>query len=389
MVKTLWIFCLGLTALLASCGGGNGETQPQSLNIQESQRYFPFNDGNLWVTKETVSTNGTVTENHTWFTRSAGTKLVGNVIASVMSETDVTVGTVSESYVLNDATGITDYGNNSPTDTLTAAANPYPNRMVNFPIQVGASFKQFDKTGLDSGHDLDGDGKNELLDITLNVVVQGFESVTTAAGAFQNCLRIDTNIIETVTLSTNGTKVVVTGVESDWYAQDIGPVKQTFVMTGNGRSTQTSEELTGYIVGGRSNGLSLKASLALSTIKEGETTQLSATLLDSTDSPLAIVPAIWSSDNSVAVTVDANGLATGNKIGTATLTPSVGGVAGNPVALNVLLNFKKGVGYPGISSSIRFGDTAIGDLNGDGRNDVAVLEPFGSHIHVYYQSTEQ
>lgn len=391
MVKTLWIFCLGLAALLASCGDSNFDPKSRSLSIQESQRYFPFNDGNLWVSKETVSTNGTITENRTWVTRSAGTKLVGNVIATVMSEADVAGGTVNESSILNDDTGITNYGNNSPPDALTAAANPYPYKMVNFPIQVGESFKQFDKTGLDSGHDLDGDGKNELLDITLNVVVQGFESVTTAAGTFQNCLRIETNINETVTFSYSGTRAVATGVETDWYAQDIGPVKRTFAITGNGQSTKTSEELTGYIVDGRSAGLSLKSSSTKTSLNVGDTAQITATLC-SGDTSLLTIPATWMPSITDIVTIDSSGVVTGNKSGTVTLTPMVGGVAGQSTTITILQSFSPSVNYPAptVKPTNYFycSDSAMGDLNGDGRNDVAVMEYYGSRVLVYYQKVD-
>lgn len=367
-----------------SGGGGEGVASAVPLNLQESQRYFPFTDGNVWVSRITNTVNDNVTASYTSVSRRAGTRLIGNIITSVMSITELPSVSMHESYLVKDDSGLMAYGNNDSADTLTASLAPY--RVVSFPIQVGASFQQVNKTGLNYGRDLDGDRKNEKIDISANVFVRGFETVTTAAGTFQNCLRVDTNVTETLTVSSNGARITVTGVETDWYAQDIGPVKQTITYSGNGQRSQVTEELTGYIVDGRSSGLNLQASSSATTITSGASTQLSVMLLDSTNYPLIAVPAVWTSDNNAIATVDANGMATGNRTGMATLTPSVGGVAGPQVTLKVLVGFRQGVGYPGISSSIRFGDTAMGDLNGDGRNDLAVLEGFGSRILVYFQN---
>jgi hypothetical protein len=52
------------------------------------------------------------------------------------------------------------------------------------------------------------------------------------------------------------------------------------------------------------------------------------------------------------------------------------------------VSFGTGVRYPVPTALSNFwcGDTAMGDLNGDGRNDVVVIESFGSRILVYYQN---
>lgn len=390
-MKSYFIVLAWVITLIAGCGGGgsNGTGDPlsqtQSLSIQESQRYFPFNDGNLWVSKESQSINGIVTGGNTWVTRSAGTKLFGTVVTSVISETNVADGTVSESCLLNNDAGITNYGNNSPKDNLTAALNPYPYQLANFPLQVGVPFRQIIKTGIDYGNDIDGDGKNESVDVSSNSVVSGFETVTTAAGTFQNCLRIDTTAIITMTLSANKAKITVKAVDTDWYAQDIGPVKLTSLVTGNGQSSQTYEEVTGYMVNGRSNGLSLKVNSSSITVQSGAKTPLSVSLVDSTNLPLIAVPAVWTSSNNAIATVDTNGMATSVAPGSTTLTPTVGSITGPSITFNVQINFNNPIKYSSpVSSFQQIGDTAIGDLHGNGRNDVAVLA--SSNIHVYEQN---
>jgi len=390
-MRIFLLMLMTLSIFFAGCGGGGGgggaETPQFTLSLQESQRYFPFTDGNVWVSRVTDTDNGIVTASYTDIAQRVGSRMVGNVMTLVMSHTSLPSVTMNESYFTKDTTGIMTYGSDDQADTISAALVPY--RLVSFPIQVGSSFRQVNKANIDFGQDLDGDGINEKIAITADVIVRGFESVTTDAGTFQNSLRIDTNVIETLTLSTNGSSITATGVECYWFAQDIGPVKQTTTIAAGGTSSGSTEELTGYMVDGRRSGLSLQVSPATATINAGSTVQMSVKLLDATNSELIAVPAEWSSGSSTIATVNAAGLVTGKKAGTVNITPSVGGVVGPSVSLSVLYGFSPGIRYPVPASLANFmcGNTAIGDLNGDGRNDVAVIEASGSRILVYYQNS--
>lgn len=72
------------------------------------------------------------------------------------------------------------------------------------------------------------------------------------------------------------------------------------------------------------------------------------------------------------------------------LVSSCGGQnAVNQQPRNTQLQFSAGIGYPVPATAFTnaFGNIATGDLNGDGRNDVVVIEANGSKgIHIYYQN---
>lgn len=92
----------------------------------------------------------------------------------------------------------------------------------------------------------------------------------------------------------------------------------------------------------------------------------------------------WTSSDNTKVAVDDGGFATCIDIGTVMITASSGSTSGFS-SLKVVPGFSGAIQYPDASF---LGDTTIGDLNGDGRNDVAVLEQNGSNTSLYYQNID-
>jgi len=248
MITSNWVKYLFLILLttLTACGDGSS-TATKTLSMQESQSYFPLNDGNLWTSHETYSVNGTVTTSFDRVSQRAGTKLIGGLYASVISEHEIPTNFIYESYLVKDSSGITIYGNNKISFPSTSTYSPY--NLISFPIQIGVSIHQLDKKEIDYGFDFDTDGINEKVDITIDVVASGFETISTPAGVFQNCLRVDTTEMETLTLSSTGSKISAVSKETTWYARNIGQVKQITNTFGNGFANQITEEITGYMVG--------------------------------------------------------------------------------------------------------------------------------------------
>ncbi|MEE9912923.1 MAG: FG-GAP-like repeat-containing protein [Deltaproteobacteria bacterium] len=92
----------------------------------------------------------------------------------------------------------------------------------------------------------------------------------------------------------------------------------------------------------------------------------------------------WSSSGNHIATVNGAGLATGIDAGSITVTAALGGISGS-TSLKIVPGFAQGVKYTSASNFLA--DTAVGDLNGDGRKDVAVIA-WGALILTYYQNSQ-
>jgi hypothetical protein len=136
--------------------------------------------------------------------------------------------------------------------------------------------------------------------------------------------------------------------------------------------------------------VSIAVTPANPTIQAGTEQQFTATGTYSDSTILDITGLVtWtSSDEKVALInyMGRQGLARAENGGFATITATKGGISGYTV-LTVQSDFGPAVNYPGIQYQY-LANTAIGDLNGDGRNDVAVLQQFGNSVFIYYQKAD-
>ena len=319
----------GLMAFLAAAAGAGDTTEgPGDIG-----NYYSFTQGNIWRFQGTKSETRQPTVNFVNTAMITGTKAVGEVTATVFTETNPHGdGQTEEDYRLKDSRGITNHGNNDATDPLTPQLIPF--REVRFPLQQGATFESVNKTGVNFG-DLDDDGRNETGDVLAQVTVAAFETVTVSAGSFANSAKLEAKITSTVTASSNGTKVTVTKTQTDWLAPGVGPVKRMSVTQGGGITETITVELVGAVVNGQGRGLRIEVTPTSSSVIMGGTSQLAAVLFDQNNSPVPGFSFVWTSNKPAVATVDPNGLVTALTPGLANITASVVGITSNGASVTV------------------------------------------------------
>ncbi len=121
-------------------------------------------------------------------------------------------------------------------------------------------------------------------------------------------------------------------------------------------------------------------------IEKGATKQFTATGKFSDNTTQNLTSQVtWTTGDSTKATITSSGLATGVAIGSTSVTASLANVSAS-TTISVKAGFLSGVHYT--SSSLFVGNTAIGDLNGDGRNDVVAIQSYGTPtVLIYYQNS--
>jgi hypothetical protein len=228
-----------------------------TLTADVSQSYAPFAVGNVWNYRGTISRNGTTPMPFLQTLAVNGTKSVGGADALVVLGTNADdSGKGISNYLEVTSAGLINHGNDDATDPLTPTVVPYPE--INFPIKVCSSFQQFHATSIDSGKDLDGDGKNERFDATSTVTERALEPTVVPAGTFANSLRLEGSLAVVTTASRTGQTATGVVTTVDWYAPGVGPVKHTLSQTGQ----DIDVELLGSLVGGVGRGVVPRGTLA-------------------------------------------------------------------------------------------------------------------------------
>jgi hypothetical protein len=250
---------------MAACGGGGGggggtgfvsDEVPVNLGQPgpgDEGNHFPLAVGNSWNFQGLIETPGASPVSFLNAVTITGTRQVDGVTAFVFIESNPELeGGSEEFFLVKDLNGIANFGSSLPADPLTSQLFPYWE--FRFPLQVGASFVQLDRKGLDFGEDLDEDGINEKFDFRSEVMVLGFETVTVPVGTFEGCAKLERKATFTVVFSQGGSLPFTEEAEA-WFAQNVGWVKRSSVFTLDALSERVTEELTGYIVDGVGHGL--------------------------------------------------------------------------------------------------------------------------------------
>lgn len=217
--------------------------------------HFPLSQGNLWVMKVPGAPSGA------WSSLEAtGTRTVLGQEATILASFDLdTRAPLGESYRAVNDHGVLELGNDDASDTVTPMLVPYYS--ARFPLSVGDAFTSVQCSNLDWGKDLDGDGRNEFLDVELAVTVGAVEPIATELASFPEAARLEQRL--TVTVRTSGfppQHEKLEGLVTDWFVPGVGPVREVSEVPVGTQGP--ASELVGYTVGNVARGLLARRQVA-------------------------------------------------------------------------------------------------------------------------------
>ena len=230
-------------AILSACGGGGGDTAgPGSspgpgTSGQTNADYFPLAVGNRWLYDDDA--------NNPSQSDVVGTQLIGNDTAMVVQTVEKT-GTSDSLYIRKaNELVVVPKASDSP---LSIAIGPL--QRLRFPVVKGDRWVLVDKT-LNAVLDFDRDGRYDTVTVHGDATVLGFETVTTPAGTYSLVAHVQTVLTSKATLTSNGQTAIVTSTSDDWYAPDIGPIRNVTNTVGPASNTTITTTVIGWRVGSK------------------------------------------------------------------------------------------------------------------------------------------
>ena len=257
-VQRFLLSSLVLAGLLSGCGGGgdDGTAAPGGADqaapsddaeglgldalLGRGAEYFPLGNNDQWVyrTAEGGQLKFKVT----------GRERIGDVDTSIVAHNVPgfapfeQVNFAATTRALRQVPGVT-------TNPVLQALGPLD--VMRFPLTPGERFVQIDRT-IDSGVDIDGDGRNDMLTVRSVVTMVGFELLTQVdAGLFPRTAHLRTQIEQTLVASATATRTALTGTIDDWYAPGVGLIRSRGVYRDGDAVRNTSQTLLAYRVGNR------------------------------------------------------------------------------------------------------------------------------------------
>ena len=258
-----------LLALILSSSGGMASDPPYAADsnpllreVQNTEEYFPDGIGSVWkyvghTHTERIERIADVAFQNEVTT--IGTSNMRGVMVKIFRETNQGNKGASDGFFRRDKTGIVYHGS-QPTTPFEQQLVPY--RILNFPLVLGTTFQQLNKTDVDMQADLDGDGHPEHGSVVADARIVGYEPVSVPAGSFPDALRIDAVMTISVTLTKTRHVAVSQDRITSWFVRGVGLIKyvETIeappVLETRGEITYMSEELESYTIKGMVNGSS-------------------------------------------------------------------------------------------------------------------------------------
>lgn len=203
--------------LLVACGGGGGGAggggpMPEPPVVaQPGADYFPLAVGDRWFYADGTPQASAV--------RVTGTQALAGGTAMVVRTQDADGG--SDELYLRDASGVR-LVPGADADALTAALGPL--QMLKLPLVGGDRWVLADKT-LPNVEDLDRDGKPDTIALRIEATVVGFETLAVGGQSLARVAHVQTTLTQRATLTGTGQTVTQTITSDDWYAPDLGLVR--------------------------------------------------------------------------------------------------------------------------------------------------------------------
>lgn len=256
---------------LSGCGQGGGggapadtsfgNSLPPSTGAGDVENFFPDALGTSWNYFATVDNPLAGAPSSFMDSVSVtGTKAIGGRTASVFLNSNPSgSGIPLEGYYYKNAGGVAFLGTNDVTDTISAGMFPFIVGL--FPVTPGV-VANFGRNGLDFGEDLDGDGINETVNLTLTSTIIGFEPLTLGIGSFARTVKNSEAITGSVVLSEMRISVPFSSTSTRWSAPGIGVIKTTQSATVESISTSETMEARGYTSNGVAHGFGLPFTVA-------------------------------------------------------------------------------------------------------------------------------
>jgi DUF3108-like len=247
VVAGLMLISLGKPVVLPSVHA------EESGTIARSEEYFPDEVGNRWMYRGQISEGPLQTIDQKVFSNVSsvtGTKSIKGLKITVFHDTNPGNHGPSDSFYRRDVVGIVYYGS-EPGTPLEKQLIPY--QIIRFPMKVGTSFQQFDRTALDFGSDMDRDGSNEKADVRGHATVVGLETITVPAGTFKEAVKVEAHMTMRIYLSGTDQSATGTDIMTAWFARGVGLIKyaerqELSSIQDRGVVTEITEELESYEV---------------------------------------------------------------------------------------------------------------------------------------------
>lgn len=249
-LKRTVFFILTLVGLgvLASCGGGGGGasggsgggTTPGGVTepVRLTEDFYPLSTGDRRSWR--VSLNGSTFTRH-----ERVAEAVGGGALRVLSDDSSGVMPPEEELLQRGATALVSTPGPA-ADPLTRAVGPI--EVLRFGMAQGQSQVLYDKT---VSVDIDGDGRNDSLELKVESEFLGIESTSTAAGGFLQAAKVRSTARSTVRSSFGGRAVTIVVTSDDWFVSGIGLVRSSTKTVTDGVEELETSELVAYGVGAK------------------------------------------------------------------------------------------------------------------------------------------